>query len=160
MADGLHLVLNERGNYNLVHQGRVYQVKHKNVEDKQWVCRRVKKGCKGSIHTNLDANAVLTSAPHAEDCIPDNSILYKMEKNNNLKRRAAEEMKPIPQIYNEEASRASADLKISGLFPSYKKVKTIMYRSRRAKRFPQPQATRQQLKQMHFNDKEHHGIKN
>ncbi|KRX31793.1 hypothetical protein T05_8295 [Trichinella murrelli] len=40
MAENLHLVLNERGNYNLVHEGRVYNLKRTNMEDKQWVCRR------------------------------------------------------------------------------------------------------------------------
>ncbi|KRZ14192.1 hypothetical protein T11_7987 [Trichinella zimbabwensis] len=56
MADNLHLVSNERGNHNLVHEGRVYNLKHTNMEDKHWVCRRVKKGCRGSMHTNLDVN--------------------------------------------------------------------------------------------------------
>ncbi|KRZ68387.1 hypothetical protein T10_9858 [Trichinella papuae] len=59
--------------------GRVYQLKHTNFEDKQWVCQR---------------------------------------------------------IYSEEASSASTDLKTAGQFPTYKKVMTIMYRSR-AKRFAQ-----------------------
>ncbi|XP_003382123.1 hypothetical protein Tsp_08977, partial [Trichinella spiralis] len=62
----------------------------------------VKKGCRGSIHTNLDVDAVLDCNPHADDCTPDNDILYKMEKKNALKRRAAEEMKTVPQIYHEE----------------------------------------------------------
>ncbi|KRY59948.1 Uncharacterized protein T03_8367 [Trichinella britovi] len=110
MAENLHLVLNERGNCNLVHEGRVYNLKHTNMQDKLWVCRRVKKGCRGSIFTNLDVDAVLDCNPHADDCNPDNDILYKMEKKNSLKRRAAEELKTIPQIYHEEASSASADL--------------------------------------------------
>ncbi|KRY32260.1 hypothetical protein T01_9573 [Trichinella spiralis] len=40
MAENLHLVLNERGNCNLVHEGRVYNLKHTNMQDKQWVCRQ------------------------------------------------------------------------------------------------------------------------
>ncbi|KRY48080.1 hypothetical protein T03_2705 [Trichinella britovi] len=110
MAENLHLVLNER-----VHEGRVYNLKRTNMEDKQWVCRRVKKGCRGSIHTNLDVDAILDCNPHADDCIPDNDILYKMEKKTVLKRRAAEEMKTVPQIYHEEASSASADLETAEL---------------------------------------------
>ncbi|KRY20124.1 hypothetical protein T12_715 [Trichinella patagoniensis] len=116
MADNLHLVLNERGNYNLVHEGRVYNLKRTNMEDKQWVCRRVKKGCRGSIYTNLDVNGILSSDSYADDCTPDNDILYKMEKKNALKRRAAEEMKTVPQIYHEEASSASADFETAGHF--------------------------------------------
>ncbi|KRX48930.1 hypothetical protein T05_14887, partial [Trichinella murrelli] len=49
------------------------------------------------------------------DCTPNNDILYKMEKKNSLKRRAAEELKTIPQIYHEEASSASADLETAGI---------------------------------------------
>ncbi|KRX25334.1 hypothetical protein T07_6165 [Trichinella nelsoni] len=108
-----------RGNYNLVHEGRVYNLKRTNMEDKQWVCRRVKKGCRGSIHTNLD-------------------------KKNALKRRAAEEMKTVPQIFHEEASSASADLETASQFPTYKSVKTAMYR-KRAQKFPRLPPTRQQL---------------
>ncbi|XP_003366243.1 conserved hypothetical protein [Trichinella spiralis] len=116
MAENLHLVLNERGNYNLVHEGRVYNLKRTNMQDKLWVCRRVKKGCRGSIFTNLDVDAVLDCNPHADDCMPDNDILYTMEKKNSLKRRAAEELKTIPQIYHEETSSASADLETAGQF--------------------------------------------
>ncbi|KRZ17217.1 hypothetical protein T4B_6527 [Trichinella pseudospiralis] len=53
MADNLHLVSNERGNYNLVREGRAYNLKRTNMEDKHWVCRQVKKGCWSSMHTNL-----------------------------------------------------------------------------------------------------------
>ncbi|XP_003382018.1 hypothetical protein Tsp_11117, partial [Trichinella spiralis] len=78
------------------------------------------RGCRGSIYTNLDVDAVLDCNPHADDCTPDSDILYKMEKKNALKRRAAEEMKTIPQIYREEASSASADLETASQFPTYK----------------------------------------
>ncbi|KRX52126.1 hypothetical protein T06_7700 [Trichinella sp. T6] len=134
MAENLHLVLNERGNYNLVHEGRVYNLKRTNMEDKQWVCRRVKKGCRGSIHTNLDVDAIFDCTPHVDECIPDNDILYEMKK-NVLKRQAAEEMKTVPQIFHEEASSASADLETASQFPTYKSVKTAMYR-KLAQKFP------------------------
>ncbi|KRY15916.1 hypothetical protein T12_15200 [Trichinella patagoniensis] len=123
---------------------RVYNLKHTNMQDKLWVCRRVKKGCRGSIHTNLDVDAILDCNPHADDCIPDNDILYKMEKKTVLKRRAAEEMKTVPQIFYEEASSASADLETASQFPTYKSVKTAMYR-KRAQKFPRLPPTRQQL---------------
>ncbi|KRY08836.1 hypothetical protein T12_16355 [Trichinella patagoniensis] len=112
--------------YNLFHQSKVYPVKHTNIEDKQWVFRQIEKGCRGSIHTNLDVDAVLSSDPHADDCTPDKDILYKMEKKNSLERWAAEELKTIPQIYHEKASRVSADLETAGQFPTYKCVKTAM----------------------------------
>ncbi|KRX47027.1 hypothetical protein T06_119, partial [Trichinella sp. T6] len=72
----------------------------------------------------LDVDAILDCNPHADDCIPDNDIVYKMEKKNALKRRAAEEMKTVPQIYHEEARSVSADLETAGQFPTYKSVKT------------------------------------
>ncbi|KRY07387.1 hypothetical protein T01_407 [Trichinella spiralis] len=50
------------------------------MQDKQWVCRQVKKGCRGSIYTNLDVDAVLDCNPYTDDCPPGNDILYKMEK--------------------------------------------------------------------------------
>ncbi|KRX82926.1 hypothetical protein T06_6259 [Trichinella sp. T6] len=67
-----------------------------------------------------------------------------MEKKTVLKRRAAEEMKTVPQIFYEEASSASADLETASHFPTYKSVKTAMYR-KRAQKFPKLPPTRQQL---------------
>ncbi|KRX13262.1 hypothetical protein T07_10291 [Trichinella nelsoni] len=96
---------------------------------------KIEKGCRGSIHTNLDVDAVLSSDPHADDCTPDRDIVYRMEKKNAIKRRVAEEMKTVPQIYHEEASSASADLESAGQFPTYKSVTMAMYR-KRAQRFP------------------------
>ncbi|KRZ89186.1 hypothetical protein T08_12940 [Trichinella sp. T8] len=37
-------------------------------------------------------------------------------------------MKTVPQIYHEEASSASADFETADQFPTYKSVKTVMYR--------------------------------
>ncbi|KRX80365.1 hypothetical protein T06_16652 [Trichinella sp. T6] len=106
--------------------------------------KEVKKGCRDSIYTNLDVNGILSSDSHADDCTPDNDIIYKMEKKNALKRRAAEEMKTVSQICREEASSASAGLETAGHFPAYKSVKTAMYR-KRAQKFPRLLSTRQQL---------------
>ncbi|KRZ26656.1 hypothetical protein T4C_1402 [Trichinella pseudospiralis] len=36
-----------------VREGRAYNLKRTNMEDKHWVCRQVKKGCWSSMHTNL-----------------------------------------------------------------------------------------------------------
>ncbi|KRY11556.1 hypothetical protein T12_2375 [Trichinella patagoniensis] len=58
---------------------------------------------------------------HLETCIADDSILYKIEKRNTLKRRAREETKPVPQIYREECSSASTSLETAGHFPTHKK---------------------------------------
>ncbi|XP_003378766.1 conserved hypothetical protein [Trichinella spiralis] len=114
MAYNLRLVSNERG--------RVYNLKRTNMEDKQWVCRRIEKGCRGSIHTKLDVDAVLFSAPRANDCTPDTT----------------------GNIYHEEAGSASADLETAGQFPMYKSVKASLYR-KRAQKFPRLSLTRQPL---------------
>ncbi|KRX77070.1 hypothetical protein T06_3034 [Trichinella sp. T6] len=97
-----------------------------------------------AVYTNLEVNTVLRSTPHSETCTADESVLYRIEKRNTLKRRAGEETKTVPQIYMEECSSASTSLETAGQFPTYKKVKAAMYRSR-AKRFPPLPATRQQL---------------
>ncbi|KRX12600.1 hypothetical protein T07_10087 [Trichinella nelsoni] len=57
-------------------------------------------GDRGSNHTNLDVDAIFSSVPHANDCTPDNDIF------------------------------ASADLETADQFPTYKSVKTVMYRKR------------------------------
>ncbi|KRZ56922.1 hypothetical protein T02_1959 [Trichinella nativa] len=49
--------------------------------------------------------------------------------------RSAEETKPIPAIYDEEASAASAEPSTSGHFPLFRRVRAAMY-GHRAKRFP------------------------
>ncbi|KRX28782.1 hypothetical protein T09_10052, partial [Trichinella sp. T9] len=58
-----------------------------------------------------------------------------MEKRAVLAQRSAEETKPIPAIYDEEASAASAEPSTSGHFPLFRRVRAAMY-GHRAKRFP------------------------
>ncbi|KRX13008.1 Retrovirus-related Pol polyprotein from transposon 17.6, partial [Trichinella nelsoni] len=123
---------------------RAHLLKHTNFDEKQWIFTRVKSGCRDAVYTNLEVSTILRTAPHAETCTADDCILYKMEKRNTLKRHAGEETKPVPQIYNEECSNASTSLESAGQFPTFKSVKSAMYRSR-AKRFSPLPATRQQL---------------
>ncbi|KRZ87926.1 hypothetical protein T08_6201 [Trichinella sp. T8] len=96
-----------------------------------------------TVYTNLEVNTVLRSTPHSETCTADESVLYRIEKRNTLKRRAGEETKTVPQIYGEECSSASTSLETAGQFPTYKKVKAAMYRSR-AKRFPPMQVVKKE----------------
>ncbi|KRZ53689.1 hypothetical protein T02_9078 [Trichinella nativa] len=56
-----------------------------------------------------------------------------MEKRAVLAQRSAEETKPIPAIYDEEASAASAEPSTSGHFPLFRRVRAAMY-GHRAKR--------------------------
>ncbi|KRX29809.1 hypothetical protein T05_11064, partial [Trichinella murrelli] len=71
---------------------------------------QVRSGCRGTVYTNLEVNTVLRSTPHSETCTADESVLYRIEKRNTLKRRAGEETKTVPQIYGEECSSASTSL--------------------------------------------------
>ncbi|KRX52624.1 Retrovirus-related Pol polyprotein from transposon TNT 1-94 [Trichinella sp. T9] len=64
----------------------------------------------------------------------DEHLAYKMEKKSVLKKRSAEQTKPIPAIYDEEASAASAVPSTSGYFPLFKRVKSTMY-CHRGKRY-------------------------
>ncbi|KRX33210.1 hypothetical protein T09_3883, partial [Trichinella sp. T9] len=94
-----------------------------------------KKGCKGAVWTDLEVTAVINRKDHVETCQEDEHLAYKMEKKALLKKRSADEMKPIPAIYDEEASAASAEPSTSGHFPLFKRVRSTMYKHR-AKRFP------------------------
>ncbi|KRY05988.1 hypothetical protein T03_11329, partial [Trichinella britovi] len=80
-----------------------------------------KKGCGGAIWTNLDVTSVIKRNDHIESCPVDEHLAYKMEKKAILKKRSAEETKPIPAIYDEEAAAASADPSTSGHFPLFKR---------------------------------------
>ncbi|KRY33001.1 hypothetical protein T01_11445, partial [Trichinella spiralis] len=53
--------------------------------------------------------AVINRKDHVETCQVDEHLAYKMEKKALLKKRSTDETKPIPAIYDEEASAASAE---------------------------------------------------
>ncbi|KRX74745.1 hypothetical protein T06_7740 [Trichinella sp. T6] len=79
-----------------------------------------KKGCGGAVWTNLDVTTVIKRNDHMESCPVDEHLAYKMEKRVVLTKRSAEETKPIPAIYDEEASAAFSTLisAIRGYFPN------------------------------------------
>ncbi|KRX25953.1 hypothetical protein T07_2616 [Trichinella nelsoni] len=68
------------------------------------------KGCKGAVWTDLEVTAVIDRQDHVETC------------------------QPIPAIYDEESSAASAEPSTSGQFPVFKRVRAAMYKHQ-AKRF-------------------------
>ncbi|KRY52797.1 hypothetical protein T03_5325 [Trichinella britovi] len=96
------------------------------------------------VWTNLDVTSVIKQNDHIECCPVDEHLAYKMEKKALLKKRSAEETKPIPAIYDEEASAASAVPSTSGHFLLFKRVKSTMY-SHRAKRYPKLPSHRRDL---------------
>ncbi|KRX34537.1 hypothetical protein T05_257 [Trichinella murrelli] len=136
MADvpELHLLQNRCGDTSLVYEGKAYKLKRAGRQ-KYWRCSKDKEGCGGAIWTNLDVTSVINRNDHMESCPVDEHLAYKMEKRAVLTKRSAEETKPIPAIYDEEASAASAEPSTSGYFPLFRRVRAAMY-GHRAKRFP------------------------
>ncbi|KRX12354.1 hypothetical protein T07_199, partial [Trichinella nelsoni] len=130
----LHLVQNRCGGTSLVYEGRAYKLKRA-ARKKYWRCSQDKKGCGGAVWNNLDVTTVIKRNDHIESCPVDEHLAYKMEKRAVLAQRSAEETKPIPAIYDEEASAASAEPSTSGHFPLFRRVRAAMY-GHRAKRFP------------------------
>ncbi|KRY58571.1 hypothetical protein T02_7485 [Trichinella nativa] len=141
----LHLVKNRYGGLSLVYEGRAYKLKRTCKATKYWLCSKVraectpcvpyyeesdKQGCKAVIWTNLEVTAVIHKNDHIETCPVDQHLAYKMEKKAILKKRSAEETTPIPTIYEQEASAASADPSTAGQFPVFKRVKATMYINR------------------------------
>ncbi|KRY46371.1 hypothetical protein T03_10584, partial [Trichinella britovi] len=100
MADvpDLRLVPNCCGGMSLVYEGRAYKLKRAGRQ-KYWRCSKDKEGCGGAIWTNLDVTSVIMRNDPIESC----------------QKRSAEETKPIPAIYDEEASAASAEPSTSAL---------------------------------------------
>ncbi|KRZ72287.1 hypothetical protein T10_3790 [Trichinella papuae] len=92
--------------------------------------RRIRKRTeKENFLLSLACTAVIDRKDHVETCRVDEHLTYKMEKKALLKNRSAEEMKPLPTIYDEEASAASAESSTSGQFPVYKRVRATTQRS-------------------------------
>ncbi|KRY41065.1 hypothetical protein T01_8509 [Trichinella spiralis] len=84
---------------------------------------RDKEGSGGAVWTTLDVTTVIKRNDYIESCAVDEQLAYNMEKRAVLTKRSAEETKPIPNIYDEEASAASAELSTSGYFLLFKRVK-------------------------------------
>ncbi|KRY71692.1 hypothetical protein T4A_10617, partial [Trichinella pseudospiralis] len=116
----LRLVKNRYGGLSLVYEGRAYKLKRTGKEKKYWLCSKDKQGCKAVICTNLEVTTVIHQNDHIETCPVDEHLAYKMEKKAILKKRSAEETTPIPTIYEQEASAASADPSTACQFPVFK----------------------------------------
>ncbi|KRZ65695.1 hypothetical protein T10_4175 [Trichinella papuae] len=84
------------------------------------------------------------TSEHAEGCRVDAHAFYHQQQLNELKRLAAEDPRPVTQIYHELASSASTSLNTAGNFPTWDQARHIMYYSR-ARRFPPLPETRQEL---------------
>ncbi|KRX90089.1 hypothetical protein T4E_8436 [Trichinella pseudospiralis] len=101
-----------------VREGRAYNLKRTNMEDKHWVCRRM--------------TAFLTMKSHIKW---RRKILSCDRQRGGIEDYSSN----IPLIRS-----ASADLETASQFPTYKSVEMAMYR-KRAQKFPRFPPTRQQL---------------
>ncbi|KRY81876.1 hypothetical protein T4D_15821 [Trichinella pseudospiralis] len=84
---------------------------------------------------------IMRTSEHAEGCRLDHQQL------NELKRLAAEDLRPVWEIYDELASSASTSLDTAAYFPDFytAQARNTMYYSR-AKRYPRLPAMRQDLR--------------
>ncbi|KRY26698.1 hypothetical protein T01_12254, partial [Trichinella spiralis] len=132
MADisELGLVTNCCGGMSLVYEGRAYKFKFTGKQRKCWGCSKDKKGYKDAVSTNVDITAVLRQTCHMGASPVDQHL------------RSTEETKPIPLIYDEEASAAATVT--SGYFPVFKRVQFARY-NHRSKSFPRLPEHRQDL---------------
>ncbi|KRZ38157.1 hypothetical protein T4C_2106 [Trichinella pseudospiralis] len=101
-----------------VREGRAYNLKRTNMEDKHWVCRQM--------------TAFLTMKSHIKW---RRKILSCDRQRGGIEDYSSN----IPLIRS-----ASADLETASQFPTYKSVEMAMYR-KRAQKFPRLPPTRQQL---------------
>ncbi|KRZ05125.1 hypothetical protein T4B_5903 [Trichinella pseudospiralis] len=96
---------------------KCYTLKRTNRNDKCWICGSGMRGCPGKLYTNLDAADTL----------------------------AAEDPRPVSEIYDELASNATTILDTAAYFPSWDQARNSMYYSR-LKKYPRLPARRQDLR--------------
>ncbi|KRZ82885.1 hypothetical protein T08_1539 [Trichinella sp. T8] len=122
----------KQNNYNLVYEGRAHLLKHTNFDEKQWISR-VKSGCRGTVYTNLEhrmqKRELLTTAYCIKWRIGTLLNVAQGKKRSQCRRYITKNAAMHPPAWK---------------FPTFKSVKSAMYRSR-AKRFPPLPATSQQL---------------
>ncbi|KRZ65698.1 hypothetical protein T10_11254 [Trichinella papuae] len=140
-SDEIQFVSTQRKQQKLVYRGRCYTLKRTNRSDKCWTCAT--RGCRGILWTNVEATRVIRISEHAESCRVDAHAFNKHHQLDELKRLAAEDPRPVTQIYHELASSASTSLNTAGNFPTWNQARHIMYYSR-ARRFLHIPETRQE----------------
>ncbi|KRX39386.1 hypothetical protein T05_9375 [Trichinella murrelli] len=143
--DEIQFVSTQRNQQKLVYRGRCYTLKRTNRNDKCWICASGTRGCPGKLYTNLDATQVIRTGEHAEGCGVDAHAFHHQQQVNELKRLAAEDPRPVLEIYDELASNASTSLETAAYFPTWEQARNTMYYSR-SKRYPRLPARRQDLR--------------
>lgn len=123
----LQVVETKRGKPSLLHCGHRYTAKRKNKNSVLWTCAN--RSCHGTITTCKDFKLLEIKTSHS--CAPNEAknevdvCLY------NAKKRARDELTPIPQIYRQELMSArDAGLDFVVEIPNFSSVKGRFYRER------------------------------
>lgn len=121
-------VQTSKGREMLLYSGYQHHLKRRNKNgSKYWGCVNRNK-CSGSLTT---ANNKIVYKNKQHTCIPDKTKMEVLKCLDKCKKRAREELIPIPMIFNEEFS----ELKDSGLVlvtkvPLFSTKKNTLYRNR------------------------------
>ncbi|KRZ80078.1 hypothetical protein T10_7111 [Trichinella papuae] len=83
------------------------------------MCAERSGGCRCTLSTNLDATEVIRTSEHAEVCRVDAHAFYRQQQLQELKRLAADDPRPVTEVYDELASNASNRINTAGHFPNW-----------------------------------------
>ena len=110
-----------------------------------WRCTRSRNAhCSGTITTDGDQ---LISMKDTHNHPREDSLIEVKKMVNDLKTKTKENIRPVPQIYQEEVQKLAALPKseeVAARFPTLSSVKSTLYRQRR-KRIPALPATRTEV---------------
>ncbi|KRY77076.1 hypothetical protein T4A_4430 [Trichinella pseudospiralis] len=130
-SDKIQFVYTQRNQQKLVYRRRCYTLKRTNRNDKCWICGSYHElAISYNLYTNLDASEVIHTSEHAEGCRVNVHAFYHQQQLSELKRLAAEDPRPVSEIYDELASNVTTSLDTAAYFPSWDQARKTMYYSR------------------------------
>lgn len=124
----LQVITSQRGKPTVLYDGYKFNMKQKNKNSTvRWIC--VKRPCPGAIVTDSSHSNVIDQKNHS--CVPDvakTEIDLCLQK---ARKRAREELTPIPQIYRQELMGAKdMGLDFVTQVPEFSSIKNSLYRER------------------------------
>ena len=124
----LQVVTSKRGKQVILYSGYRFNLKSTNKNNTiRWICAN--RTCPGAIITDNAPASVIQSKQHT--CVPDvakNEVELCIQK---AKKRAREELTPVPQIYRQELVTArNMGLDFVTQIPELTSIKTSLYRER------------------------------
>ena len=128
VSEVIELVQSSKGHNMALHSGHQYYFKRVNKNGTiNWSCVHRSK-CGGSLTTSNN-NVVRKNKEH--DCIPDKAKAEVLKCLEKCKKRAREELLPIPRIFNQEFSvLKDAGMDFVTEVPSFENKKSTLYRKR------------------------------